>query len=225
MDFGAAFSFVFDDEDWVKKLALASVLSLTVIGIFPVLGWGLEVIRRVAKGDPEPLPDWSEFGQYLVKGLLVSVAVLVYFLPIIILGACNAGTGTLMGSMDEDIAIPLITVVTLCLSCVYILYAVGASLLIPAALGNYAVSGEFGSVFKLGEVFRMVKDNIGSYGLVFLGLLLADIIAPLGTIACVIGVGVTTAYAVVFVAHLAGQAYKIAEPSKTVKDEPIPEAS
>ena len=58
MDFGAAFSFMFDDEDWPKKLALASVLSLTVVGIFPVLGWGLEVVRRVAKGDPEPLPDW-----------------------------------------------------------------------------------------------------------------------------------------------------------------------
>lgn len=225
MDFGKAFSFMFDDEDWVKKLALASVLSLTVIGVIPVLGWGLEVIRRVVEGDPEPLPDWSNFGQYIVKGLLAGVTVFVYFLPVIILSSCNAGAGTLMGNMDEDVAVPLIATLTICLSCVYILYSVAASLVIPAALGNYATTGEFGSVFKFGQIFRMVKDNIGNFGLVFLGTLLADIIAPLGTIACVIGVAFTSAYAILFVSHLIGQAYKLAEPSKSVANEPIPDAS
>jgi hypothetical protein len=71
----------------------------------------------------------------------------------------------------------------------------------------------------------MVKDNIGNFGLVFLGTLLADIIAPLGTIACVIGVAFTSAYAILFVSHLIGQAYKLAEPSKSVANEPIPDAS
>ena len=224
MDFGKAFSFMFDDEDWPKKVALASILCLSVIGVIPVLGWGLEVIRRVVNDDPEPLPDWGEFGQYLVKGLLVGVTVFVYFLPVIILGSCNAGFGSLMNTMDEEIAIPLIATFTICLSCVYILYSVGASLLIPAALGNYATSGEFGSVFKLGQIFRIVKNNFGNYGLVFLGLLLADIIAPLGALACGIGVAVTSAYAILFSAHLMGQAYKIAEPDSVVA-EPIPEAS
>lgn len=225
MDFGLAFSYVFEDEDWVKKLALASVLCLTVIGIIPVLGWGLEVIKRVIKEDPEPLPDWSEFGQYFVKGLLVTLVVFVYSLPVIVLGSCNAGVGALLGNTGEDFATPLIWILTMCLSCLYILYGLGISLVIPAALGNYAASGKFGSVFKLGEIFKIVKNNLGNYGLVFLGMLLSYIIAPLGAIACVIGIAVTTAYAILFNSHLMGQAYKVAVPGGDLPSEPIPVAS
>ena len=225
MDFGLAFSYVFEDEDWVKKLALASVLCLTVIGIIPVLGWGLEVIRRVIKEDPEPLPNWTEFGQYFVKGLLVILVGFVYSLPIIVVGSCNAGAGALLGNTGEDFATPLIWILTTCLSCLYVLYGLGISLVIPAALGNYAASGEFGSVFKLGEIFRIVKDNLGNYGLVFLGLLLSNIIAPLGAVACGIGAAITSAYAILFNSHLMGQAYKVAAPGGDLPADPIPDAS
>ena len=225
MDFGLAFSYVFEDKDWVKKLAVASVLCLTGIGIIPVLGWGLEVIRRVIKEEPEPLPDWSEFGQHFVKGLLIVLVGFIYSLPIIVLGSCNAGAGTLLGNTGEDFATPVIWILTSCLSCLYIIYGLGISLILPAALGNYAASGEFGSVFKLGEIFKIVKDNLGNYGLVFLGMLLSYIIAPLGTVACVIGIAVTTAYAILFNSHLMGQAYKVAAPGGKLPAETIPDAS
>jgi len=225
MDFGLAFSYVFEDEDWVKKLAVASVLCLTVIGIIPVLGWGLEVIRRVIKGEDELLPDWSQFGQYFVKGLLILLVMFIYYLPITILGACNAGAGTLLGNMGEDFATPLIWILTSCLSCLYILYGLGVALFLPAALGNYAAKEEFGAVFKFGEIFKIVKENLGNYGLVFLGMLLSYIIAPLGTVACGIGVAITSAYAILFNSHLMGQAYKVAAPGGELPAEPIPDAS
>ena len=225
MDFGLAFSYVFEDEDWLKKLALASLLCLTGIGIIPVLGWGLEVIRRVIKEEPEPLPDWSEFGQYFVKGILVVLVAFIYSLPIIVIGSCNAGAGTLLGNTGEDFATPAIWILTMCLSCIYIIYGLGISLVVPAALGNYAASGEFGSVFKLGKIFKIVKDNLGNYGLVFLGMLLSNIIAPLGAVACGIGVAVTSAYAILFNSHLIGQAYKVAAPGGELPAGPIPDAS
>ncbi len=225
MDFGLAFSYVFEDEDWLKKIALASLLCLTGIGIIPVLGWGLEVIRRVIKEEPEPLPDWSEFGQYFVKGILVVLVAFIYSLPIIVIGSCNAGAGTLLGNTGEDFATPAIWILTTCLSCLYIIYGLGISLVVPAALGNYAASGEFGSVFKLGKIFKIVKDNLGNYGLVFLGMLLSNIIAPLGAVACGIGVAVTSAYAILFNSHLIGQAYKVAAPGGELPAGPIPDAS
>jgi hypothetical protein len=225
MDFGLAFSYVFEDEDWVKKLVVASVLCLTVIGIIPVFGWGLEVIRRVIKEESEPLPDWSEFGQYFVKGLLIVLVGFIYSLPIIVIGSCNAGVGTLLGNTGEDFATPVFWILTMCLSCLYFIYGLGISLIIPAALGNYAASGEFGSVFQLGKIFKIVKDNLGNYGLVFLGMLLSYIIAPFGTIACGIGIAFTTAYAILFNSHLMGQAYKVAAPGGELPTEPIPDAS
>jgi uncharacterized membrane protein len=40
MDFGRAFSFVFEDPDWLKKVAIAGlVMLIPVIGQLVVLGW------------------------------------------------------------------------------------------------------------------------------------------------------------------------------------------
>ena len=80
-------------------------------------------------------------------------------------------------------------------------------------------------MFQLGKIFKIVKDNLGNYGLVFLGMLLSYIIVPLGTVACGIGIAVTTAYAILFNSHLMGQAYKVAAPGGELPAEPIPDAS
>ena len=60
MDIGSAFTFMFDDEEWVKKLAigggiafLGSVLSGVFIGVvlfLPLIGYTLETIKRVRDG-------------------------------------------------------------------------------------------------------------------------------------------------------------------------------
>lgn len=47
MDFRLALSFPFQDEEWVRKLAIAGALSLTIIDLIPVFGWSLEVNRRL----------------------------------------------------------------------------------------------------------------------------------------------------------------------------------
>ena len=78
MDFGKAFSFVFEDEDWIKKIGIGALLSLTVIGLIPVLGWALEITKRVINKDAEVLPDWSDFGGYITRGFLTFVIVFVY---------------------------------------------------------------------------------------------------------------------------------------------------
>ena len=59
----------------------------------------------------------------------------------------------------------------------------------------------------------MLKKSFVSWLLVLVGYLLAQgIIAPLGTIACVVGVFLTTAYANAVVMHLLGQAYVASQP-------------
>jgi 4-hydroxybenzoate polyprenyltransferase len=40
MDFGLAFSYPFQDQDWFKKIAIAAVIALfPVVGWFAVFGW------------------------------------------------------------------------------------------------------------------------------------------------------------------------------------------
>ena len=210
MDFGKAFTFVFEDEDWVKKIALGGLLSLIpVIGIFLVIGYGLEVTKRVIKGDAEVLPDWSDFGGYLTKGFLVFLIVFVYMLPVFLIQACTSIP--FLFDKPDDTLTAIFTIVTICFGCFTFLYSLAAYLVLPAAVGRYAATGELGEAFKLGAIFGMVKDNLGTYGMVLLGGIIASLVASLGSIACVIGVLFTMVYSMAVNGHLWGQAYNVSE--------------
>jgi uncharacterized membrane protein len=71
MDFGLAFSYPFQDQDWLKKLGIAGLLMIIpVFGWLVVAGWAIEITRRVIRHDmPLLLPDWNDFGKYIVDGL------------------------------------------------------------------------------------------------------------------------------------------------------------
>lgn len=221
MDFGKAFSFVFEDEDWLKKIGLAGIISLIpLIGQFVVVGWGFEIIRRVIEDDPEPLPDFTEFGDFLVKGLLVSLVIFVFFLPVIIIQGCNASVIPFLERADDTLTTAF-GILTSCIACLTLLYSIVVSFFVPAAVGNYAAKGELRAAFRFGEIFQLVKKNIGGYLLVILGSWVAGLVASLGVIACVIGVLFTSAYSVTVTSHLVGQAYGKASPVVDV-EEPIP---
>ena len=211
MDFGKAFSFVFEDEDWIKKIVVGGLISLIpVIGAFLVLGWGVEVIKRVIRDDAEILPDWSDFGGYLARGFMVFLVAFVYMLPVILLQVCSS-LPFLYESADDTL-ITIFTIVTVCFGCLTTLYSIAAYLFLPAAIANYADTDDISAAFKLGEIFKMVRDNIGTYAMVLLGGIVAGLVASLGTIACVIGVLFTSVYSFAINGHLWGQAYKISKP-------------
>jgi len=224
MDFGKAFSFVFEDEDWVKKIAVGGLLSLIpVIGIFLVLGWGVEITKRVINGDTEVLPDWSDFGGYLSRGFMAFVIAFVFLLPVILIQSCSS-LPYLYEAADETL-LTIFTIVTVCFGCLTTIYSIGAYLILPAAIARYAATGEVGAAFKLGEVFNMVKNNLGTYGMVLLGGILASLVASLGVIACAIGVLFTAVYSFAINGHLWGQAYNVSGSGTAIDSaEPVPAA-
>jgi len=139
MEFGKAFSFAFEDKDWIKKLGIGALLMIIpFIGWLVVAGWGIEITKRVIQHDPQPLPDWSDFGGYLVKGLQVFVIGLVYSLPIILVNICQQGV-TLFGQQgdttDETILMA-VTVFAVCFGCVSFIYSIFLGFILPAALAT-----------------------------------------------------------------------------------------
>lgn len=227
MDFGKAFSFVFDDEEWLTKIGIAGLIVLIpLVGGIVIFGWGLEVAKRVIQKDPEPLPDWSDFGGYLVNGFLGILISFVFFLPVILVQGCSTGLTPLLENMNQDSALTVIWIVTACFGCFTFLYSLAAYLVLPAALGRFAATGEIGAAFKFGEVFGMVRENLGTYALVLLGMLVSSLVASIGVIACVIGVLFTSAYSAVILGHLIGQSYNVATAGEIAPpSEPIPAAN
>ncbi len=210
MDFGKAFTFVFDDPDWLKKVAINAVIGLIpLIGQIYLLGWGLEVARRIVTRGGTPLPD-VDFGTHLGHGFKAIVIALVYTVPIFVIAipmvvvavvAGNAGVGE--GPMNTILLI--VNVVGGLLSLVYGLVM---GLLLPAAVTRAVVFGAIRDGLQFGEVIGLVRAAPVAYLLTLVGAFLAGTLASLvGSLACGVGIIFTLAYQQVVTGHFYGQAY------------------
>ncbi|MGI6741366.1 MAG: DUF4013 domain-containing protein [Brevefilum sp.] len=208
MNFGLAFSYVFKDNDWFKKLAIAALFSLIpVVGQFVLVGWGLRIAKNVIDGNKEyPLPNVS-FGEDLSRGFMAMLISAIYILPIAILLSLASGIFSFGAGADEPMMYILYALGG-CFGLVGLVAAILVGFLSVAALANYVAKGQFGAAFNFKQVFGLVKKSFLSWLLVIVGQILAmGIIAPLGSIACVIGVFLTMAYGTAVYSHLLGQAY------------------
>src|SRR5688572_2204396 len=225
MNFSRAFTYITEDPEWLKKVGIAAlVLLIPIVGQITVIGWALEVTRRVINNEPDTLPDWSNFSDYLSKGFQGFVIAFAYALPILLVSGCAQGFAALPAMVQDNEAVETITmvvsIVSLCFSCVTILYELVLAFVLPAALGNFVATGQLGAGFRFSEVFGLLRAAPGVYFMVFLGSIVASIIAGLGLIACIIGVVFTIAYAYAANAHLWGQAYKAAKAAQGATMQP-----
>ncbi|MGD0879897.1 MAG: hypothetical protein ABSA01_17370 [Anaerolineales bacterium] len=49
LDHFSSFTYFFKDKDWPRKFVIASLLTYTLIGAAPVLGWLIVIVRQVAQ--------------------------------------------------------------------------------------------------------------------------------------------------------------------------------
>jgi hypothetical protein len=216
VNIGKAFTFAFEDKDWLKKIGIAGLVSLIpLIGQITVSGWALEVTRRVIRHEPETLPGWEGFGDHLMKGLKMFVIGLVYSLPIILLSFCSV-TPLLFAGDGSDSSLKSLIYLSYCFYCLIAVYGIALWFLIPAALANFVVTDELGAAFRFGEVFGLVRAAPAAYLLALIGSIVASVVGGLGAILCIIGVIFTQAWAFTIMSHLWGQAYNEATANKNM---------
>ena len=210
MNFGRAFSYVFQDREWFKKILLIAVISLIpVIGQMVAMGFALEIMKRVINNDPETLPALN-FGGFLGKGFQAFIVSFVYAIPLFIFVFPTQIPTFLAGSLDSEI----VTYLTIGLGCICgglaFIYAILMMFMIPAAYAQLVVGGSLGAAFQFGKVFGLVKKAPVAYLVAILGNAVGSFIAPFGAIACGIGVFFTLAYSFAIMGHFYGQAYNVA---------------
>ncbi len=209
MNFGKAFTYVFEDPDWIKKVLIAAVMNIIpIVGSLVSMGWAMDAGQRVIRQDPMPLPG-VEFGKHLGMGFKAFVIGLVYAIPMIIITLPISITSAM--TMDNsDTANTVVIIVSLCCGGLAFLYGLVLAVAMPAALGNFLATDQLGAAFRFSEIIGLVRAAPGAYLMVLLGGIVTGFIASLGSIVCVIGVLATSAYAMVVMGNLYGQAYRAA---------------
>ena len=228
MNIQKALTYPFEDKQWTGKIGIGVLISIVPILNFAWLGYILELMRQVIKGNPLPMPDWNNLGKKFMDGLFLFLAGFVYALPVILLIGVPLAVmivpAILAGnSNNQSIASAIATagsMVAMCLTCVFLLYALALSVLFPAIYVEYATKGTFASCFNFKDIFVQIGKNTGVYFTawgVYLGVaigasLVGGIIGGLlGWIPCLgqliaVVVGVASGiYALLVFAHLFGQ--------------------
>ncbi len=218
MDLGRAFSYVFEDQDWIKKVGIAALaMIIPILGQIAVLGWGLEVTRRVIRQEAVPLPGWEDPTSHFMRGLQAFGIGLLYALPLILISGCLgtfsaiAANPDVVGDQAAGALSVVISMVSICLNCFTFIYSLLMQMMLAAAYAKMVDEGEFGAGLRFGEIFAMVRSATGPYLMVLLGGIATSFLAMIGMVACFVGILFTSALAMAINGHLYGQAYNAAK--------------
>lgn len=212
VNFGKAFTYIFDDERWFDKLIVPVLVSLVpVVGMLAFTGYIIRTVKNVIQNEINPLPDF-QFGEDLGRGFRFILIGLVYSLPILLVSLLMFVP--MMASNNND-SVSVIGVIFMVFGgMLMLLYSLFLMFIQPIAMANFAMKDTFASGFEIGRFFKRLGNNFSAWLLVIAGTILASIISPLGSIVFGIGAFVTTAYSQLMVAHLSGQAYVASENKK-----------
>jgi len=216
MDIGKGFSYVFQDPKWIVKLLIGAVLLLIpIIGWIPVTGYYLTTLKNVSDGQESPLPEWSDFGGFFMKGLYGWIGAIVWYLPVILI-ACCAGILSVVGSQTSGTAggnnsgaiASAVGYLAICLNCLQSLLSFVAGVTVAAPMVRYANSSQLSVFWDVRGNFDFIVKNIGNYVIALLVGGVASFVAFFGIILCVIGVLVTFFWSAMVNAFLLGQVWK-----------------
>lgn len=231
MDIGKSFTYPFEDDEWFTKLLLGAVVSAVPILNFAWTGYTVDILKNVIAGNSRPMPDWSDLGDKFVKGFLVWAAGFIYTLPAMLVACLPLGlllipasseisTGGDFSSENFNTWISIFSGVSLIFVCLLVLYLLLFSFYFPAAYINFAQKGNFGSLFEIREIIKIVSKNTSEYltawlvsivGAILVGIIVGIVSFVLGYILCIgwliswVISALAGVYLFVIYAHLFGQ--------------------
>jgi len=147
--------------DWIGRIAIGGLLaifSFLIIPAFLLVGYLIRVLNTTVGGIEEP-PQFNEWGDLFVKGLVGTVISLIYsIVPFALFGALGFvlfGIIGIAGSAGGDgggivAGLGLSAFLLLLLLFIPVVFAV--YYMVPAALTNYAIEDSFGAAFDLGTI-------------------------------------------------------------------------
>jgi len=211
IDIDTAFKFIFWDKDWIKKILIAGVLYLTMIGSVPVLGWALEIQRRVIREKEDILPDWHYIGIFTLDGLKYTVVNMIWASPLMLLYLGVFFIPIFSMQSTEEISnffdfFPIFSFLffPFIMLIMFLFYT-----LLPIITGIFVDTDSMREALRISRVWRMWKLNfIQCLGVAFLSYLATYAASMAGMVLLFIGMFLTAPIGMAIQHHFFGQAYR-----------------
>ena len=179
LDIKKALAYVTEDPRAGGKIGLGALASLVPILNLAAIGYQVDVARRVARGEAQPLPEWDDLKRLWVQGAWLGLALYLYSLPLLlfVLGCMASVFVGFVLALQSDAAqtsatLPappvLVSAIFILLTGLAVIYSVVLSLLRPAILAEYAQRGTLKACFDFGALWRFIRHNPGEYLLLWL---------------------------------------------------------
>lgn len=161
MDIIESVKFPSTDVGWIKKILIGGILLIIPIINLIIGGYYIKTLRGSIEGKPG-LPEWDDWGDLFIKGLMVAIIVFIYSLiPLIVLFVSIGGALTAAISSGDFSATSMSAIVGGSLFSVVLMLIV--CLVLPMALSIYAKEDSIGAAFRIGEILSRIKSVPGDY--------------------------------------------------------------
>ena len=204
---------VFEDPEWKHNVLFALIfMIIPIVGPIALAGWMCEVMQRKARRNPQPIPyvEFSDFGEYIKRGLSVFLVQLVVTIPMLIVfyGLAAAVAVAVVGVMAATDEPALGMLVGVLAGFVALAVALAMGVLVNAAQTRAEFTENFSEAIRPGDVlayskatfWRVIVKN-------FLFMFVAIGIILIGMIACYIGMYPAAAVIQIAAMHLRFQVY------------------
>jgi len=187
IDWGRAFSLVFEDEKWLPKVLIGAVFTLLsgiIIGIPFLLGYSLALFRNILKEKKPILPEWDNLGELFNDGIKLFVMLLAYGVVVWIISFL---IGFTMGRIK---CLGTFIIFLWDIFAAFVLIGVRAYV-----WGKFSETQNMSSAFQFGEIIHLITENTGLIIIATLISIALWIIGYLGMIGLFIGIFLTMFYA------------------------------
>jgi len=207
LDYASPFTFLFRDRAWLKKFVIASLLTYTLVGAAPVLGWMIEIVRQVGRGEVSELPDWTDWKPYWQLGGQFAFINAVWLLPFLV--------GTILvylplifaDRLQGEILLAVWGGTLLCVLFVLAIYSLIYAIFFPAMQVLLAGTGSTWQSANPVRLLKTVRAHFTQYLIVFLivGLALFNVMLVAAALTLFLLLPPLLVYTGLVTAHFAGQ--------------------
>jgi hypothetical protein len=219
LNYFAPFTYFFKSRDWLKKFVIASLLTYTLVGAAPVLGWMIAIVRQVGQAQEPEVPELTDWKNYWKLGGQFAAVNTLWLLPLLLAVILLYLPLVFVRSIKPELLLAIFGVTLGCVLIFLLAYSIIYAFFFPAMQVLLARSGSTWQSANPVQLWNIARLHFTAYLLVLLivGLALFNILLVLAALTVFLLLPPLLVYAGLVSAHYAGQLGRLDGDSRVEK--------